>query len=115
MKRAEHQPEQVEVVLYAGLFMKLWSVRDAGTLLPQHAHEFPHATLLMRGSMRAWRGDELLGDFRAPAVIRIPAHVLHSFLTLTPDCALACLHNADHAEADGEPPIAEHHTLALED
>jgi hypothetical protein len=42
MKRAERQPETISVSIYAGVFIKLWSVRDAGTLIPQHSHEFPH-------------------------------------------------------------------------
>jgi hypothetical protein len=114
MKRAEHQPEQVELVLYAGVFVKLWSVADAGTLLPQHAHAFPHLTLLMRGSVRAWRGEEMIGDYRAPAVIRIPANELHTFLTLTNDVALACVHNADHIDGD-EPAVSQYAHIELED
>lgn len=114
MKRAEHQPEETEVALYAGLFVKLWSVRDAGTLLPQHAHSFSHLTLVMRGAVRAWRGEEMIGDFRAPAVIRIPADTLHNFLTLTNDVALACVHNTDHIEGD-EPAVSQEAWLKLED
>jgi hypothetical protein len=118
MKRAEHQPETISVTIYAGVFVKTWSVRDAVTLLPQHAHEYPHMTLVMRGTVRAWRGEEEsveeLGDFSAPAVIRIPANTLHTFLTLTPDCALACIHNADHIE-DDEPAIAQRADLELEE
>lgn len=114
MKRAESQPEQVELALYAGVFVKLWSVRDAGTLLPQHAHDFSHLTLIMRGVVRVWRGDEMLGDYRAPAVVRIPADTLHNFLTLTPDVALACIHNADHINGD-EPAVSQEARLELED
>lgn len=114
MQRAEHQPQETEVALYAGLFVKLWSVRDAGTLLPQHAHEYPHLTLVMRGAVRAWRGEEMIGDFRAPAVIRIPADTLHNFLTLTNDVALACVHNADHVEGN-EPAVSEIARLELEE
>jgi hypothetical protein len=116
MKRAEHQPEQVDIAIYAGVFVKTWSVLDAGTLLPQHAHEYDHLTLVMRGVVRAWRGETMLGDYRAPAVIRIPAGELHNFLTLTNDVALACIHNADHVDAGGEPAVThEGHRLELED
>jgi hypothetical protein len=71
-------------------------------------------TLIMRGSIRAYRADELLGDYHAPAVVQIPAGVLHTFLTLTPDCALACIHNADHVE-DDEPAVSQRADLELED
>ena len=114
MKRAEHQPEQTELVIYAGVFAKLWSVPDAGTLLPQHAHEFPHLTIIMRGAVRVWRGDEMVGDFHAPVAVKIPANTLHNFLTLTNDVAIACVHNADHIDGD-EPAVAEANILELED
>jgi len=114
MKRAEHQPEQVECAIYAGLFVKTWAVQDAGTLLPQHAHEFDHLTLVIRGKVRAWRDGELLGTFRAGAMIRIPANALHQFLTMEPDCMLACIHNVDHIEGD-EPAVAQEHHILLED
>lgn len=114
MRRAEHQPEEVEIAIYAGVFVKTWSVREAGTLLPQHAHDHPHCTLIMRGAVRVWCDGARLGDFRAPAVVKIPAHTLHNFLTLTHDVALACVHNADRYEGD-EPAISRENSLALED
>jgi quercetin dioxygenase-like cupin family protein len=114
MKRAEHQPETISVVIYAGIYYKQYRVPDAGTLIPQHSHDFPHLTALLQGSIRAYRADELLGDYHAPAVVQIPAGVFHTFLTLTPDVALACIHNADHIE-DDEPAVAQHAHLDLED
>ena len=62
----------------------------------------------------AWSDDELLGSYKAPATIRIAPRVKHRFLTLEPETTLACIHNADHLEAD-EPAVAEMHTLDLED
>lgn len=115
MKRAEHQPEQIDICLYAGVFIKTWSVRDAGTLLPQHAHSTGHVTAITAGSVRAWRGDEMLGDFHAPAMIRIPANTLHQFLTLTDNVALACIHNADHIVEGEEPAVSEYAFIDLED
>lgn len=114
MKRAENQPTS-ELVLYAGIYCKLWTVPDRGTLLPQHAHVWSHISLVVRGAVRVWRDDECLGDFHAPAMLKIRAHALHKFLTLSDDVTIACLHNADHADPDGEPAIAERHDLILED
>lgn len=114
MKRAEHQPETISVTIYAGIYYKQYRVPDAGTLIPQHSHEFPHLTALLQGSIRAYRADAWLGDYHAPAVVQIPAGVLHTFLTLTPDVALACIHNADHIEGD-EPAVAQRAHLELED
>ena len=114
MKRAEHQPETVSVSIYAGIYYKVWRVPDAGTIIPQHAHRWDHLTALLQGGVRVWRNDELVGDVLAPATIKIPAHDKHMFGTLVADTVLACIHNADHLEAD-EPAVAELHTLDLED
>ena len=114
MKPAENQPTS-ELVLYAGIYCKMWAVRNRGTLLPQHAHTWSHISMIVQGEVRVWRDDELLGDYKAPAMIKIRAYALHKFLTLSDDVTIACLHNADHADPDGEPSIAKRHDLELED
>jgi hypothetical protein len=114
MKRAPKQPVG-ELLIYAGIFCKLWHVADAGTLLPQHAHEHDHISLIATGSVRVWQDDALLGDFYAPTAVKIPARALHKFLTLTDDVCIICIHNADHADPDGEPPVAVRASLELED
>lgn len=114
MKRAEHQPEEVELVLYAGIFCKLWMVRDRGTVLPQHSHEHPHISMLTSGKVHAWCGDDYLGVFEAPAMIKIPAHTFHRFETITNNVVIACIHNADHLDGD-EPAVSQHADLQLEE
>jgi quercetin dioxygenase-like cupin family protein len=114
MKRAENQPVG-ELTLYAGIFCKLWTVVDRGTVLPQHSHEYPHISLIVSGKTHVWRDEDYLGVFTAPATIRIPAHTFHKFETITDNVVIACIHNVDHADPDGEPSIAEHHNLVLED
>jgi len=71
--------------------------------------------MVVQGKVRVWRNEDMIGDFQAPAAIRIEAYALHRFLTLTDQVTIACLHNADHADPDGEPVIAERHDLILED
>jgi len=116
MKRAERQPETVALAIYAGIYCKTYRVPDAGTVLPQHSHEWPHVTFVASGAVYVERDGEPAGRYDAPALIRIPAHTMHAFTTLAPDVVLACIHNADHAEADGEPAIAaEHHLTFTED
>ena len=114
MKRAEHQPTMASLTLFAGIFMKTWTVRERGTLLPQHSHTHPHISYIVSGVVRVWRGDEMLGDFAAPAAIKIAAQVLHAFLTMTDNAIICCIHNADHIEGD-EPAVAQHASLELED
>ncbi len=116
MKRAPNQPVAGELVIYAGIYSKLYTVPDADTVLPQHSHSHPHLTILLQGVVTVTVGDDPIGcNYRAPATIKIPAHTLHTFVTLTPGCVLACIHNADRADPDGEPPIAERADLKLED
>ncbi len=114
MKRAPNQPFS-ELCLFGGVYIRTWVVADRGTLLPQHAHQFDHVSYIVSGVVRAWRGGELMGDFAGPNALKIEAGVLHQFLTLTDRCVIACVHNADRAEADDEPAIAEHAQLELED
>jgi hypothetical protein len=112
MKRAEHQPTS-ELTLFAGIFLKTYTVPDAMTLLPQHSHAHPHLTFVVSGSVRVWCDDRLLGQFIGPAVVKIEARQKHSFLTLTPGVVFACIHATD--AVDDEALIAERHDLVLED
>lgn len=114
MKRAERQPVG-DLTLYAGIFCKVWTVPDADTVVPQHAHAHPHLTLLIAGTARVWCNNEYLGELTAPAVVKIPAHALHRFRTMTAGVTLACIHHADTVDATGDPAIAAEHTLPLED
>jgi len=115
MKRAAHQPVTEALTIYEGIYCKAYTVPDAGTLLPQHAHRYGHVTAVTHGAVRVWQDGRLLGDFRAPSLISIPAHTMHSFLTLEAGTGLLCIHNADHADPDGEPPVAEEHQLVMEE
>ena len=115
MKRAENQPYTISLTIFGGIYYRVWSVPDAGTIIPQHSHHYDHLTVLLSGSVRLWCDGDAVGDFSAPDTIKILAHRMHEFHTLTDDCVLACIHNADHADPDGEPPIAAENHLELED
>lgn len=110
MKRAEHQPETVAMSLYGGIFAKAYSVLDAGIMIPQHAHTSPHITALTEGTITVWADDVLLGNFTAPAFIKIAAHVKHRFLTKSP-CMFLCIHASETEDVD----IHAEHALELED
>lgn len=109
MKRAERQPVG-DLTLYAGIYVKRWTVLDAGMVLPQHAHQHDHITYLVSGSIRVWRGDLLVGDHFAPGALKIPARQPHTFQALENNVVLLCIHNADHLDA-GEPPVHAEHTF----
>jgi mannose-6-phosphate isomerase-like protein (cupin superfamily) len=114
MKRAPNQPVG-DLTLYAGIFCKVWHVPDAGTMLPQHAHEHDHLTLIISGKVTLWRDDAFVSEFNAPATIKVPAREHHRFFTHAPNTVLACIHNADHADATGDPLIFASRPLELED
>lgn len=99
------QPVSTEIRMADGVFVKTLVLERAGLLVPQHAHKFDHVSVLVRGSIRAWAGDECLGTFEGPVGITIAAHVKHTFLSLTP-VILLCVH--DIAAAEGVAIEAEH-------
>jgi mannose-6-phosphate isomerase-like protein (cupin superfamily) len=113
MRRAQRQPVTESIVIYAGIYYKVWRVPDRGTIIPQHAHEHDHITALLRGVVRVTAGGNETMEI-SPATIRIPAGVKHRFHTMTDDCVLACIHNADHLR-DDEPAVREEHQIMTED
>jgi hypothetical protein len=74
-----------------GQYFNMMKLSDRGMLVPQHSHTEPHTTLLVAGSLRAWRGDELLGDFTAPAAIYVEAKAKHTFVSLEPNTLAYCV------------------------
>jgi hypothetical protein len=111
MKRADKQPVETQMVLFGGIFAKAYTVPDADTVLPQHAHRSAHVTALTAGSVEVWADDRPIGVFHAPAFIKIDALVKHRFLTLTDDVGLMCIHALDVEDV----PIHEEHHLVTEE
>ena len=97
---APDQPISTDIALYGGVFAKRHVIPKAGTYVPQHSHGYDHLSLLASGAMRAWCDDKLVGNFKAPAEIRIPAGTKHTFLALTDETIFYCIHNADAFEED---------------
>jgi hypothetical protein len=64
-----------------------------------------------------WQDDKCLGDFDAPAAIRIPAGTKHTFRTMTAYTLVLCLHSVALGEADFDETdlIAEEHHLVTEE
>ena len=87
MKRAENQPYTISLTIFGGIYYRVWSVPDAGTIIPQHAH---HWTIISRcccsGSVRVWCDGELMGDFNAPDTHQNPgvadARISHADATM---------------------------------
>jgi hypothetical protein len=78
------------------MFIKQVAVALAGTVLPQHAHEYAHSSFLATGAAGVWVEGEHLGDFVAPHLLHIEAKKKHTFVTLEDHTTILCLHNATH-------------------
>jgi quercetin dioxygenase-like cupin family protein len=74
-----------------GAYFNRMYLKEKGTLVPQHSHTEPHTTLLVQGKLRAWRENELLGDFEGPTAIYIPAMIKHTFQSLEPETLAYCV------------------------
>lgn len=107
MKRAVNQPITA-LMLYGGVYALTHEVRDAGTVLPQHAHTFDHLSAIMAGAVQVVADGEVLGVYAAPAFVKIAARTKHTFTTLEPNTVISCL----HAVVDGEAAdVHEEHQL----
>ncbi len=73
-----------------------------GDIVPQHVHADAHYTMLIKGRVRAWIDDKLMGDFYAPHAIYIEARKQHTFQALVDDTVIVCNHITD---GKGEPKI----------
>lgn len=75
-----------------GVFAKTMGMPKAGMMVAQHSHAFAHVSVLVRGSLRVWKDDVIVGDFTAPAGITIPALAKHKFLALEDNTMVMCVH-----------------------
>jgi len=89
-----------KMTIYAGIFCKVWTISRAGMGLEQHAHDWPHITIVISGSVRVTRGTDIVRDYIAGDTIKIPAYQDHAFVTLTDDVQLACVHAVNRADPD---------------
>ncbi len=100
------QPIEVNILMADGIFAKQGLVEKAGTIIPQHSHKWDHATFVSAGAMRVFCDGRLIGDFRAPRGLTIPAGTKHTFITLEDNTVFSCIHRIDRT---GEIDVAEEH------
>lgn len=82
-----------------GIYFRSVFLKDAGTFIEQHVHDYDHATYVGSGEVRLWVNGEFVGDFEAGLAIPIEANKKHSFQSLKPDTRLTCVHVAESAES----------------
>jgi len=85
--------DYVEFTEVDDIWVRSYTMAKAKTVLSQHVHAHDHITLVSHGIVEAWQDGELLGQFKAPAVIKILAGKKHAFTALTDNVLLCCLHN----------------------
>jgi len=88
-----HLRDDIEYTSEDGVFIKAMVLDKAGILVAQHSHEYSHTSLVGQGSVRVWKDEELLGDFKAPANVFIEARCKHKFLSLEDNTKVYCIHN----------------------
>lgn len=93
---AVHERPPLEYIEFAevdDIWVRAYSIEKAKNGIRQHVHAHDHMTLVSRGTVTAYQDDEVLGVFKAPAIIKILAGKQHAFIAMTDDVVLCCLHN----------------------
>lgn len=96
-----HLREDVKYTSDDRIFMKGMLMDKAGTIVGQHAHEYGHTSLLVRGKLMVFAdGDDVGVQYEAPAFIWIPAKTKHLFSSLEDNTHVYCVHNMKDQETD---------------
>ena len=80
VRRAAEQPRSYDLNMEHGVWIKVIPLAAKGSVVPQHSHNFPHVTNLVRGSIGVWKDGVFDGNRHAPCGILITARVKHTFL-----------------------------------
>lgn len=102
------QPDSIEFQGADGVLVKSMVCKMAGTIVPQHAHEYDHMSMLAVGAVKVWADGEYLGTYHAPAAITIKAGTKHRFETVQDYTIIYCIHNVSRT---GEIDISDQHAL----
>lgn len=70
-----------------------------GIRVPQHVHDYDHATLVGSGRAALYIDGLMIGIFEAGQAAPITAHQKHEFEALEDNTRLICVHNIESAES----------------
>jgi len=102
----DEQPIETDLIVSGGVFIKRIRVKRAGTFLPQHAHDYEHASYVAAGRARIWR-DAVKGEIvEEGSFVNVTANVKHLWETLVDRTTILCIHLEERALA-----VAEEHQL----
>lgn len=81
----------------AGVYFRTVLFHVAGTRIPQHVHDYDHATMICSGSARLFVNGQAVADYQAGQVALIKANHHHEFESLEDNTRLSCVHNVASA------------------
>jgi len=102
--RHPEQPNTVSFEMVDGIGIVATLIHCAGTYIPQHAHNYPHTSVIASGKVAVWKDSSYLGEFVSPQQIVIDAKVKHLFQALEDKTVILCVHNVSR---NGEIEIFE--------
>jgi quercetin dioxygenase-like cupin family protein len=105
---AEQQPIRKDFILAGDVAVVAMIIPEAGTIVPQHAHNYDHVSYVASGAVHVWADGEYLGETRGPDGIVIRAGVKHLFQAVDDGTVVLCIHRIDRS---GEIEIAEEHQI----
>jgi quercetin dioxygenase-like cupin family protein len=70
---------------------------NKGVRIPQHVHDYSHATLVGSGKAALYVGGVLAGIYEAGKAVPILANQLHEFEALEDSTRLTCVHSVESA------------------
>ena len=92
-KQTPTEQDYIEFAEVDDIWVRAYTLPKARTIASQHVHEHDHITLVARGQVDLWQDGKQVGQYTAPAMVKIPAGSKHAFMALTDDVVLCCLHN----------------------
>lgn len=94
------EPPVPESITEAGdLALRSMFLPHTGDVVAQHRHPHSHVSIVGAGSVRAWRLDRWIGDYKAGEGIFVPANEVHMFQALEPNTRVICTTAIKEAEA----------------
>jgi hypothetical protein len=95
-----------QVAIAGNVFVKYMKFTQKGQKMEGHMHVYDHVTLLASGTVRAFcEGIEV--EFEAPHLIVTRANKLHSFVSLTDEALIACVHALRDDDGEILPPDSD--------
>lgn len=103
---------QSQLAIAGNVFVKYMKFTKKGQEMKGHMHVYDHVTLLAVGAVRA-TCDGLEVELEAPHLIVTRANKLHSFVSLTDEAMLACVHALRDDDGEILPPDADLYRATL--